>query len=178
MILQPILALTPRLETRGRPRKPDRDVLEGVLWILKTGAQWNELPRTYPPYQTCHRRYQEWVNRGVFKNMVDALAHDMEERGNISLRECFIDGTFSSAKRGVMRLAPQNAEKVAKSWQFRTKVLFQSPSIWPLLLPMRSPWWRRRLPKDLPKRIRLSSWATKRTIPMGMMPCSLPQALS
>lgn len=42
----------------GRPATPAREVLNGVLWILRTGARWKDLPREYPPYQTCHRRFQ------------------------------------------------------------------------------------------------------------------------
>ena len=42
----------------GRPWRPTRDVLNGVLWVLRTGAPWADLPRRYPPYQTCHRRFQ------------------------------------------------------------------------------------------------------------------------
>ena len=55
---------------RGRPWQQTRAVLEGVLWILRTGAQWAELPKgKFPPYQTCHRRFQRWVQEGV----LDAL---------------------------------------------------------------------------------------------------------
>lgn len=43
----------------GRPRTPSREVLNGILWVLKTGARWRDLPSQYPPYQTCHRRFQE-----------------------------------------------------------------------------------------------------------------------
>ena len=42
---------------RGRPRQDARSVLNGVLWILRTGAPWKDLPDRYPPYQTCHRRF-------------------------------------------------------------------------------------------------------------------------
>ena len=47
-----------RPDGRGRPWRDPRDVLNGVLWILWTGAPWADLPGRYPPYQTCHRRYQ------------------------------------------------------------------------------------------------------------------------
>lgn len=47
---------------RGRPSRSPRDVLNGILWILRTGAQWKHLPNHYPPYQTCHRWFQRWVN--------------------------------------------------------------------------------------------------------------------
>ena len=59
----PMLKKPPRLDGRGRPRRDDREVLEGILWVLKTGAQWKALPREYPPYQTCHHRLQEWRDR-------------------------------------------------------------------------------------------------------------------
>ncbi|WP_018627911.1 transposase, partial [Niabella aurantiaca] len=43
----------------GRPRQDDRKILNGILWICRTGAPWKDLPGRYPPYQTCHRRFQE-----------------------------------------------------------------------------------------------------------------------
>ena len=49
-----------RKDGRGRPRRERREVLDGVLWILRTGAQWAKLPGRYPPYQTCHRYFQRW----------------------------------------------------------------------------------------------------------------------
>lgn len=49
------------IDVRGRPWADARQVLSGVLWIPKPGAQRSELPDKYPPHQTCHRRYQKWV---------------------------------------------------------------------------------------------------------------------
>ena len=46
---------TKRSDGKGRPWRDKRDVLDGILWIWKTGAQWSHLPPMYPPYQTCHR---------------------------------------------------------------------------------------------------------------------------
>ena len=59
-----------RKDGRGRPRKDLRDVLNGVLWILRAGAQWADLPDRYPPYQTCHRYFQEWSRDGTLKRML------------------------------------------------------------------------------------------------------------
>lgn len=58
-VLGPLLP-KPRLRTdrRGRPWRDPRDVLNGLLWVLRTGAPWADLPERYPPYQTCHRRFQ------------------------------------------------------------------------------------------------------------------------
>lgn len=64
---------------------------------VKTGARWQDLPKGYPLYQTCHRRFQQWVEAGVFDQIIEALAQDFQQRGDIDLSECFIDGTFSLA---------------------------------------------------------------------------------
>src|ERR1700736_6013312 len=63
-VLEPILQPARRRDGRGRPWRDTRAVLNGVLWVLGTGAQWRELPSKYPPYQTCHRRFQQWVRDG------------------------------------------------------------------------------------------------------------------
>ena len=67
-ILAPLLP-KPRLrrDRRGRPWRDPRDVLNGILWILRTGAPWKDLPDRYPSYQTCHRRFQRWVRAGTLR---------------------------------------------------------------------------------------------------------------
>jgi transposase len=63
-----------RKDRRGRPWKNRRAVLNGILWVLRTGAPWAEIPDRYPSYQTCHRRFQQWVRSGVMKGILEALA--------------------------------------------------------------------------------------------------------
>jgi transposase len=123
--LFPAQELHPR--GRGRPPRHPREVLNGILWILKTGAQWSELPYRYPPYQTCHRRFQKWVDMGLFDKILSALAMDLKERGKIDVRECFIDGSFASAKKGVLALGRPNAARAPRSWVSRTLPVFLSP---------------------------------------------------
>ena len=67
---------------------------------MRTGAQWNDKPDRYPPYQSGDRRSQEWVRSGVFESILRALLQDMKERGNLDLTECFIDGTFVIVNKG------------------------------------------------------------------------------
>ncbi len=81
-------------------------MLSGVLWILGTGAQWRELPNRYPPFQTCHRRFQQWVRSGKLEKALRLLAKHLHERGKLDLQEAFIDATFASAKKGVLRSVP------------------------------------------------------------------------
>ena len=90
-----------RKDGRGRPWRGRREVLNGVLFILRTGAAWADLPERYPPYQTCHRRFQQWVRSGVMRGVLDALAEYLHSRGGFNLDEAFIDGSFAPAKKGV-----------------------------------------------------------------------------
>lgn len=127
-----------RTDGRGRPWADKRGVLEGVLWIAKTGARWKDLPAQYPPYQTCHRRFQQWVETGVFERIVEALARDLVQRGDIDLSECFIDGTFVLAKKGAFLWATLAGVKAPASWQSRTLVVLFYLSQSTLLDPMKS----------------------------------------
>ena len=65
--------LRPRRELRGRPLADTRSVLNGVLWVMYSGATWSEIPRRYPSYQTCHRRFKVWYASGVLKRLLDEL---------------------------------------------------------------------------------------------------------
>ncbi len=76
--------------------------LNAVLLVFNrlTAGSSGDLPETYPPYQTCHRRFQGWVRDGTLKWVLTALAKHLRDRGVPDLTECFIDGTFLAAKKG------------------------------------------------------------------------------
>jgi transposase len=128
LILEPLLPKPKRRDDgRGRPWRDPRDVLNGVLWILRTGAPWQDLPDRYPPYQTCHRRFQSWVRSGVLEKVLAAPAKDLHERGGINLSEAFIDGSFSGAKKGVTTSVKPSGARGQRSWQSQTALVFLSP---------------------------------------------------
>jgi transposase len=77
-------------ETRGRPRQDMRAVLNGILWVCRTGAPWKDLPGRYPPYQTCHRYFQHWCKAGVWDKALYRIAVDLRDRGKIDITECFV----------------------------------------------------------------------------------------
>jgi transposase len=116
-----------RPDGHGRPWKPRRDVLNGILYILRTGAAWADLPERYPPYQTCHRRFQQWVRSGVMRGVLEALAEDLRVRGGFDFREAFIDGTFAPAKRGALVSGKPSAASEPRSWRWQTALVFLSP---------------------------------------------------
>ena len=115
-------------EKGGRPWRDPRDVLNGILWILRTGAQWSEMPRKYPPYSTCHRRFTKWNKEGVINHILRALAEHLRDVGKVDLTEAYIDGTHVGAKRGVLMLAAHDVARRPRSWQWRTATVFLSPS--------------------------------------------------
>ena len=126
--IEPLIeATTPPKDPRGRKPRDPRDVLNGILWILRTGAPWQDLPPRYPPYQTCHRRFQKWVKQGLFREIANELAQDLYERGQIDIREAFIDGTFVPAKKGVLLSARRSVARAPRSWQSQTLLVFLSP---------------------------------------------------
>ena len=128
-----------RRDGRGRPWIPSRDVLCGILWILRTGARWKDLPDRYPSYQTCHRRFQDWVDKGIFGRVMRALVRDLESRGKLELAECFADATFASAKKGALSLVKQSEVKGPRSWQLQTATVFLSPLALQALVRTKSP---------------------------------------
>lgn len=127
-IVEPLLPKSPRrADGKGRPRVDDRAILNGILWVLRTGAPWHDMPSRYPSYQTCHRRFQEWVEKGVFEEVLRALVKDVKERGGLDLSECFIDGSFVIAKKGAMEWEKPSGAKVQSSWQWQMALVFLSP---------------------------------------------------
>ncbi|WP_234369486.1 transposase [Leptospira santarosai] len=115
-----------------------RSILNGILWILRTGAQWKDLPDRYPPYQTCHRRFQEWNRNGTMRNIICSLAKDLRKRGEIDIEESFIDGTFVPAKKGAQKSVKRSVGRVQRSWQSETAMVFLSPFAQKMLRPMKS----------------------------------------
>ncbi len=139
------------VEPRGRWPRDARQVLNGILYILKTGASWHDLPPRYGSFQTCHRRFQQWVREGILEGVLWALAEDLFARGQLDLAESFIDGSFIGAKKGALQLVQQSAAKGARSWQSQTSMVFLSPYGLRVLRRMSANWSKTRSrPASLP----------------------------
>ncbi len=110
-IIEPLFEEKRRPDGRGRPWRDARAVLNGVPWVLRTGAPWHDLPDRYAPYQTCHRRFQQWRKNGVFRDLLTCLAEDLRLRGKIDLTEGFIDASFTAAKKGGSVIGPTKRGK-------------------------------------------------------------------
>jgi putative transposase len=79
-LLEPILRSTKARQKPGRPRRDDRAIFNGLIWLARTGAQWSQLPREFGPKSTVHERFTEWTTSGALERAWAALlrAYDGE----------------------------------------------------------------------------------------------------
>lgn len=85
-VLAPLIpAPKRRIDGRGRPiEHDDRAVMDGVLWILRTGTAWADLPDRYPSYATCFRRFSRWVKDGTLRRLLEAWCQPRMVSRNIN----------------------------------------------------------------------------------------------
>ena len=86
----------------GRKPIPTRRVLEAVLWILNTGAQWHMLPQCYPNYKTVHRRFQTWCRHEVLRDILVDVANTLRERGGLDESESFTETGRQRSRHAAM----------------------------------------------------------------------------
>ena len=100
----------------GRPCIGPRPCLEGIIWVLKSGARWQDLPDRYPSASTCWRRHKEWTEAGIIEKAWRRLLKRMDRRKLLHWSQAMGDGTFSPAKKGALTLARRNVARAARSW--------------------------------------------------------------
>jgi len=72
----------------GRPAKPNRKMVNGIVWILRTGAPWRDLPKHYGPWKTVHNRFLRWSKNGVWAAVLGELCQDLDNE------MAMIDGSY------------------------------------------------------------------------------------
>lgn len=90
----------------GRKPVPARKLLDAVLWILNTGAQWHMLPQYYLNYKTVHRRLLQGSRDDVIRAALTDLANTLRDEGAVDESECCIHATFESANGGGEEVGP------------------------------------------------------------------------
>ena len=97
--IRPVLTQPTRSSQGGRPRTDDRQVINGILWILLNGTQWAEIPDSYGSYVTCWRRYSEWLKKGTWDKIWTVLVKIMDRKQQLEWSMALCDGTFLPVKK-------------------------------------------------------------------------------
>ena len=134
---------------------------------MGTGSQWRELPDRYPPFQTCNRRFQQWVRSGRLEQLLRRLARQLHDRGKLDLEEAFVDATFASAKKGALQSAPRAEVRGQRSSLSRLATVFLSPSVCKALLPTKASSSKKSLPEASSKNSPPGSSVIKPTTQTG-----------
>ena len=101
-IIQSILdELDPPAKT-GRPRTDARPALNGIIYQMRSGVQWNQLPGQFGDDSSVHRTMQRWITKGVFEYIWAALIENCEELGGVNWEWQSADGTMGKARFGGM----------------------------------------------------------------------------
>ena len=103
---EPILAKHYPPAPTGRPRADLRRVLNGVIFRLRSGCQWNRLPERFGDDATVHRWFQRWVEDGVLEELWALLLSDGEKLGAVDWRWQAADGSMGKARFGGEKRAP------------------------------------------------------------------------
>ena len=82
---------------RGRPRNNDRAVINGILWIARTGAPWRDLPERYGSWKTVSSRFYRWQKAGVWQRIWEGIQAEQDAYGEIDWEVHFVDGTVVRA---------------------------------------------------------------------------------
>ena len=93
--LEPLLPA--QKPNRGRPNLEHRTVIHGILWILKTGAPWGDLPERYGKWQTVASRFYRWQQSGVWERIFAQLQQTKDRDGQINWEVHYVDGSIIRA---------------------------------------------------------------------------------
>jgi len=100
----------------GRKRLPDREALQGILFVLSTGIAWGQLPSElgFGSGVTCWRRLEEWQRAGVWERLHALLLAELRRAGELEWSRAVVDGSHVQAKKGASK--PARARSTGAAW--------------------------------------------------------------
>ena len=111
-----IADLMPKTRGAGRPWSDHRRVINGMMWILHTGAPWRDLPEaTYGPWQTVYERFNTWQRNGTFDRILERLQIRLDKKGQIDWDLWCVDGSSIRASRAAAGAGKRGARMNPKT---------------------------------------------------------------
>ena len=96
-LIAPLLPPQPKV---GRKRKHDRRTINGILYVLKTGCAWEDVPKAYGSATTCWRWMERWSRDGTWERIWRTLLGQLDAQQKLEWAQAFLDGSFVPAKKG------------------------------------------------------------------------------
>jgi len=128
--IEPLLPQPKCSAKGGRPPAGNHECFEGILWVLRSGARWKDLPDRFSSPSTCWRRLSDWEEQDIGEQAWIALIQELDEQGQLHWMNIFADGTFCPAKKGASAWEKPNVEKVQSLWWWRAARVFLSECTW------------------------------------------------
>ena len=94
----------------GRKPRGNREVFDDIIWLLRSGARWNDLADRYPSASTCWPRLQQWEEQGVWLKIWPKFLSELDQQGQLDWAETFAAGSFTGAKKGPRRWKDQKRQ--------------------------------------------------------------------
>jgi transposase len=153
--IEPLLPKLPQNPKGGRPWADSRRVLEGILWVLKTGARWRDLPERYPSPATCWRRLRQWEEEDVWVTIWRTFLGELDARGRLGWEAAFIDASFFPAKKGAPPSEKPSGAGARSAWWWSSARVYLLEFTLPRRPRRKSRSSRRRSPRSAsPGRVR------------------------
>ncbi len=116
--LEPLLP--PQRPPTGKPNRDHRTIVNGMVWRLRTGAPWRDLPERYGPWETVYSRFRRWRQAGIWDRVLAAVQAEGDTAGALDWRLHFVDGSTVRAhqhaagakKGGVLALEQRRLKKI------------------------------------------------------------------
>ena len=109
--VRPLLPPRPPQPRGGRPFADDRACFAGIVYALRNGIRWNDMPPHFPSAVTCWRRHRDWTAAGVWDTVWQRVLAELAAAGGADATELAIDATFAASRRG----GPARAARAAAS---------------------------------------------------------------
>ena len=114
-LLSPLVSAKPA--STGRPRRDARDMLNGILWILRTGAPWRDLPERYGPWQSVYEYFAAWRASGTYDKIMEVLQIRLDSEGRIDWDLFCVDGSIVRASKSAAGASKKASSSTPRSPQ-------------------------------------------------------------
>lgn len=102
-VVQPLLPPEPPKPKGGRPRADDRLAFLGIVFVLRSGCRWEDVPACFTSPATCWRRHRDWTAAGVWERAWELVLEELDRDGRLDTSELALDATFVEARKGGSR---------------------------------------------------------------------------